>query len=279
MTDPSPAAVPSPGELLSVAVEVVRSAATLIPEVAHPAGGVRAAAVPLISTKSSATDLVTEVDRAVGRRIVEELARRRPGDGLNGEEGAARPGSTGVTWHIDPIDGTTNFVYGLPGYAVSVAAEHGAQMVAGVVLDVVRDELFTATVGGGAARNGAPIRCSSAADVSTALVATGFSYLAERRARQARVLETVLPAVRDIRRLGAASTDLCAVACGHVDAFYEKGLGSWDYAAGALVATEAGAMVGGLDGGPPSGDFVLASSPALFGPLRTLLARSGAGDA
>lgn len=231
------------------------------------------------TTKTSATDLVTDVDREVEALIVERILAARPGDGVNGEEGAAAPGVSGVLWHVDPIDGTTNFVYGLPGYAVSIAAEVGGEVVAGAVADPSRGEIFTAVAGEGARRNGSPIRCSEGDELGRALVVTGFSYLAERRARQAAVLTKVLPAVRDIRRLGAASTDLCAVACGRVDAFYERGLQIWDFAAGALIASEAGATVGGLDGDGPSGRFVLAAAPSLFEPLRALLRDAGAADA
>ena len=267
---PQPSTV-SPIDLLATGQRIAEEAAAMILE--RRSGGFG------LATKTSATDLVTEVDRASEALIVERLATERPDDGVNGEEGAAHPGTSGVVWHIDPIDGTTNFVYDLPGYAVSLGAEIDGQIVAGVVADPVRGETFAATLGGGATRNGAPIHCTAGVDLGRALVATGFSYLSQRRALQARVLADVLPAVRDIRRLGAASTDLCAVACGRVDAFYEKGLAMWDHAAGALIAAEAGAEVGDLDDGPPSSAFVLAASPALFAPLRSLLRDAGAADA
>jgi myo-inositol-1(or 4)-monophosphatase len=232
-----------------------------------------------VGTKSSATDLVTDMDRAAERLIVEQLLGARPDDGVEGEEGHRRRGSSGVTWVIDPIDGTTNYVYGFPGFAVSIAARVGDQAAAGVVVDPLHGDIFSAVRGAGATRNGEPIRTSQATDLPAALVATGFSYEAPRRARQAMVLTQVLPAVRDIRRMGAASVDLCWVACGRVDAYYERGLKPWDHAAGALVAAEAGAAVGDLDGGPPSGDFVLAAAPALFAPLQALLTEAGAQDA
>jgi myo-inositol-1(or 4)-monophosphatase len=264
---PTTPAVAAP-ELLTLAIDIAREAAVLILE--------RRALGFDFATKTSATDLVTEVDHAAEALIVERLAAARPDDGVNGEEGASHPGTSGIVWHIDPIDGTTNFVYGLPGFAVSLAAELRGQVIAGAVVDAVRDEAFGATLGGGATCNGVPIACSEADDLSRALVATGFSYLAERRARQAAVLTQVLPQVRDIRRLGAAATDLCAVACGRVDAFYEKGLHPWDFAAGALIASEAGASVGNLDGGPASTGFTLAAAPSLFGSLRSLLRDAGA---
>ena len=231
-----------------------------------------------VTTKTSATDMVTDMDRASEALIVEGLARARPDDAVLGEEGASRPGSSGVRWVIDPLDGTTNYMYGHVGYAVSIAAEADGRTVVGVVADVSRAELFSATVGGGAHRDGVPIAVSGASDLSSALVATGFSYLPERRARQALLLRTVLPGVRDVRRVGAASLDLCSVACGRVDGYYEAGLQPWDLAAGALIAAEAGASVEGLDGPVPESGSVLAATPALVGPLRDLL-RTAARDA
>jgi len=190
-----------------------------------------------------------------------------------------------VRWIIDPIDGTTNYVYGHPGFAVSIAADWTdpatgrPEPLVGVVADPLHAEVFTAVAGGGAFRNGEPIRCSATTELRQALVATGFSYEADRRARQAGVLAHLLPAVRDIRRMGAASVDLCSVACGRVDAYYERGLKAWDFAAGALVAVEAGAIVADLDGGGPSEAFTLAATPAIHRPLAELLAGAGAADA
>ena len=231
-----------------------------------------------VATKTSATDMVTDMDRASEALIVEGLAKARPDDAVLGEEGASRPGSSGVRWVIDPLDGTTNYMYGHVGYAVSIAAEVDGRAVVGVVADASRGELFTATAGGGAHRDGQPITVSGASDLSSALIATGFSYRAERRARQALLLRTLLPAVRDLRRVGAASLDLCSVACGRVDAYYEAGLQPWDLAAGALVAAEAGAAVEGLDGPVPESGSALAATPDLIGPLRDLL-RAAAEDA
>jgi myo-inositol-1(or 4)-monophosphatase len=269
---PSTPARPEPAELLSLAVDVAAGAAQLIdaarPEDRRPS-----------DTKSSPTDLVTEVDRASEALIVAGLLAARPHDGIVGEEGTDRPGTSGVRWVVDPIDGTTNFVYGVPGFAVSLAAEVDGRVVAGVVHDPRHGEVFTATLGGGAQRNGRTIAVAAPTTLERALVATGFSYEPERRRRQAHVLTAVLPAVRDIRRQGAASVDLCWVACGRVDACYERGLAPWDHAAGALIAAEAGAVVSDLDGGPPSGQFVLAASPAVAEPLRALLRRAGAASA
>jgi myo-inositol-1(or 4)-monophosphatase len=232
-----------------------------------------------VGTKSTVTDMVTEMDRASERLIVDGLRRARPDDGVLGEEGSVTQSKSGVCWLVDPIDGTTNYLFGHPGFAVSIAAELEGETILGVVVDPLHRDEFTAIRGEGAFRNGQPIHASDRADLATALVATGFSYSSQRRARQAEVLATVLPRVRDIRRMGAASVDLCWVACGRLDAFYEKGLQPWDLAAGSLLAAEAGATVGDLAGGRPSGDFVLASAPAIHDALRDLLTEAGAANA
>jgi len=228
-------------------------------------------------TKTSATDLVTDADRWVESQLVEQLLAARPGDGVLGEEGADRPSDTGVVWVIDPIDGTTNFVYGYPGYNISVAAQVDGATVAGVVVDVVHAEVFAAALGAGATRDGHPIRCNDAADLGHALVATGFGYRAEQRTRQAQLLTRVLPAVRDIRRGGAAAVDLCWVGCGRVDGYYEEGLKAWDLAAGGLVAAEAGAVVAGVPAaasadGHSTPELTVAAPPALFDALCDLVA-------
>jgi myo-inositol-1(or 4)-monophosphatase len=232
-----------------------------------------------VSTKSTPTDMVTEIDRNSEALIVAGIQSARPDDGIVGEEGADHPGTSGVRWLVDPVDGTTNYLYGHPGFAVSIAAEHDGQIVVGVVHDPMHRDVFQAMRGRGATRNGDPIQSSASDDLSTALVGTGFSYERDRRRRQAKVLVDVLPAVRDIRRMGSASVDLCSVACGRIDAYYERGLEPWDLAAGALIAAEAGATVGDLAGGPASGTFVLAASAGLFEPLRALLDTAGAGTA
>ena len=180
---------------------------------------------------------------------------------------------------VDPIDGTTNYLYGHAGFAVSIAAEIDGAVTAGVVHDPLHRDVFTALRGGGSFRNGQPIQASGEIELSRALIATGFSYEPDRRRRQAAVLGRLIANVRDIRRMGAASVDLCSVACGRVDAYYERGLQPWDHAAGALIATEAGAIVGNLSGGAPEFDFCLAAPPALFDGLRTLLIDADATNA
>src|SRR3954447_2167053 len=183
--------------------------------------------------------MVTEVDRASEQLIVAGLRAARPDDAMLGEEGASSAGTTGVRWVVDPLDGTTNYLYALPGFAVSIAAEIDGVRSVGVVHDPLHGDVFTAVLGRGAHRNGRTLHVRDDAELQTALVATGFAYDPERRRRQAGVLAEVLPSVRDIRRGGAAAVDLCSVACGRVDAFYEKGLGPWDLAAGPLPADPA----------------------------------------
>lgn len=261
-----------PDELLALATSIADEAASILVD------GLSRART-LVDTKSTGTDMVTEMDRASEALILERILAARPDDGVLGEEGTDRPGTSGVRWVVDPIDGTTNYLYGHAGFSVSIAAEVDGRAIIGVVHDPLHGEVFTAVRGAGAFRNGRPISASTETDLGRALVATGFSYEPDRRRRQAAVLGLVAPQIRDIRRMGAASVDLCSVACGRVDAYYERGLQPWDHAAGALIATEAGAIVGDLDGGSARFEFCLAAPPALFGPLRDLLIESGAADA
>ena len=265
-------AAADPVALAALAVDVATRAADLLTARLHDE---RAE----VDTKSSLTDMVTEVDRASEALIVDALLDARPDDGLIGEEGSTRSGRSGVRWVVDPLDGTTDYLYGHPGFAVSIAAEDEGGPLAGAVVDPLHGDTFAASRGGGATRNGRRIACRPTTDLRMALVATGFSYDPERRRRQAGVLERVLPAVRDIRRMGAASVDLCWVACGRVDAYYERGLAPWDFAAAALVAQEAGAVTCDLDGGPPSTEFVMAAPAGIAAPLRDLLRTAGAADA
>ena len=222
-------------------------------------------------SKSSPTDVVTAADRAVERLLVEGVRAARPDDGLLGEEGTSTAGTSGLRWVVDPIDGTVNYLYGIPHWAVSIAVEHERRPVVGVVLDPPKGELFTAVVGRGAWLDGRRLACSGATDLGHALVATGFGYDARRRTVQARLATHVLPRVRDLRRLGAGALDLCAVAAGRVDAYYEQGLSPWDLSAGGLVATEAGAVLSGLGGDPSGYPMVLASAPGVRDALHDLL--------
>ncbi len=224
------------------------------------------------STKSSVTDVVTEFDRASERLIVDGLTAARPDDSVIGEEGTDTTGASGIRWLIDPIDGTTNFLYDLPGYAVSIAALDGDRPLVGAVFVPSADELFTAVAGEGAFLNGEPIRCGTTASLDQALVATGFSYQTERRREQAVRLTEMIPQIRDIRRLGAAATDLCHLAAGRVDVYFEQWLGPWDLAAGELIAREAGCRTGRFDGSEVDHHQVLACNPALFDQMVELLA-------
>lgn len=236
-------------------------------------------AAAAIATKSSRTDLVTTLDHAAESLITSRLAEVRPADGIVGEEGAAIRGTSGITWFIDPIDGTTNFVYGHPGYSVSVAAADADGAVAGAVVDPCLGEVFSAARGAGALRNDRPVEVSATADLGSALIATGFGYDATERARQGRIVAGLLGHIRDIRRMGSAALDLCSVACGRVDGYYESGLRPWDHAAGALIATEAGAVTAVPPLVPPARDhhgdndpsFVLAAAPGVATELTGLL--------
>ena len=260
---------PSHGTLLALAVDVARAAGDLV-HAGRP-HDLRAS-----GTKSSPTDVVTEMDTAAEALIASRLRAARPDDAVLGEEGGSSGGTSGVRWVVDPIDGTVNYLYGLPHWAVSIAAEVDGTVVAGVVHAPALGRTWTAVLGGGAFRDGTRVHCSPVTALAQTLVATGFGYEAARRAQQARVLRSVLPAVRDIRRLGASSLDLCAVADGTVDAYYERGLQPWDWAAGGLVAVEAGASLDGLPGRPPSGDLVVAAPPGVRDALGALLAPLGA---
>ena len=226
-----------------------------------------------VATKSTATDMVTAVDREVETLLVDGIRDARPDDGILGEEGADVEGTSGYRWVLDPIDGTTNYLYGHPGFAVSIACELDGVAVVGVVGDPLHRELFAATRGGGATRNGEPIRPSEETDLSKALVATGFGYDPRQRREQAEVLAAIIGDIRDVRRMGAAAVDLCSVACGRIDAYFERGLNHWDLAAGGLIAAEAGAALSSIEGGPVQPGSVVAATPALAAPLLELLRR------
>lgn len=230
-----------------------------------------------IAAKSTATDLVTQVDRASERWLVERLAAQRPEDGVLGEEGGERAGRSGVRWLLDPIDGTVNFVLGLPQYAVSVAAERDGTVLAGAVCNPATGELFHARRGGGAYLDDAKLPGPRAVSLDRAVVGTGFGYDARLRARQVAVLTALLPRVADVRRLGSAALDLCYLAAGRLDAYFEAGLHPWDHGAGGLIAQEAGCVISGPRGGPPSVELVAAAGATLAPEFFALLDEVGAG--
>jgi myo-inositol-1(or 4)-monophosphatase len=224
-----------------------------------------------VATKSSPTDPVSEADRAAEEAIRGVLAARRPDDAVVGEEGLDVTGSSGLRWVVDPLDGTVNFLYGLPAWTVTLACQDDSGTLAGVVFDPVRGETFAATADGPATVNEAPVRPSSVSELSQALVATGFGYDAERRVVQGAVAVRVLGAARDLRRIGSAAMDLAWTACGRLDAFYERGLNPWDAAAGMLICARAGLEVRSLRpaDGLPGG--VLAAPAAFVGELEALV--------
>jgi myo-inositol-1(or 4)-monophosphatase len=282
-------------ELRALAVSVAREAGGLLAD--------RAGRVEVAATKSSPTDVVTEMDRRSEELIRSRVLAARPSDAILGEEGGLIGNADAeVLWVVDPLDGTVNYTYGLHDWAVSIAAavRNGATdgsaagaagtasgakagretIVAGVVYVPMRGELYTAVRGGGAwletATGGQPERaalhCNAGVPLERALIGTGFGYRAKRRKTQGEVIAALLPWVRDIRRVGVASVDLCAVAAGRIDGYYERGLNYWDWAAGALVAAEAGASVGGLNDNPVSQSMTVAAGPGLFGSLTEALA-------
>jgi myo-inositol-1(or 4)-monophosphatase len=262
-----------PGELLDLAAAVAMEAAAMLVK-DRPAGP--SGRPEVAGTKSSPTDVVTEMDRASEALIRRRLLAARPGDAILGEEGG-QSGSGPVRWVVDPLDGTVNYLYGLADWSVSIAAEVDGTVVAGVVAAPVLGEVFTAVRGTGAwlrAAGAAPValRCNTGVPLAQALVATGFGYEVPRRVVQGEVVAALLPRVRDIRRAGSAAVDLCSLAAGRVDAYYERGVNHWDWAAGGLVATEAGAKLGGLGGRPAGSSMTIAAEPVLFGELAGLLA-------
>ncbi|OBI94716.1 inositol monophosphatase [Mycobacterium alsense] len=249
--------------------------------------GAKATGVPgAVRSKSTPTDPVTVVDTETERLLRDRLAQLRPGDPILGEEGGGSADSgagDAVTWVLDPIDGTVNFVYGIPAYAVSVGAQINGVSVAGAVADVVAGRVYSAATGLGAHvsddRGTQPLRCAAVEDLSMVLLGTGFGYARQRRSSQAALLARMLPLVRDVRRIGSAALDLCMVAAGRLDAFYEHGLQVWDRAAGALIAAEAGArvVVPGPDD-PAGAGLVIAAAPGIADELIAALSRFGGFD-
>jgi myo-inositol-1(or 4)-monophosphatase len=228
-----------------------------------------------VGTKSSLTDMVTEYDKSCEVIVFEGLRAARPMDSIVGEEGARHDGTSGITWFIDPIDGTTNFLYDIPMWAVSIGATDLDGPLVGVVCNPSADETFTAVRGGGAYLNDHRIECNAGARLETALVATGFSYAPQARVAQAQRVAKLIHHIRDIRRFGAAAIDMCYVACGRLDAYFEENLHPWDIAAGDLIAREAGCRTGDFRGGPIRPAETLTASPSIFEALGALIVDAG----
>jgi len=268
-----------PSELLDLARAIALEAGEL-------AAKRRREGVEVAATKSTIVDVVTEADREVERLIRERIAAARPDDAVLGEEGGSASGTSGLTWVVDPIDGTVNYLYGIPHYAVSIAVVEGDPDpltwagLHGCVLNPATGELFSGSTGEGAFLSvdggpETPIRVAAPAPLELALINTGFAYSAATRAKQGDVAARLLPMVRDIRRFGTASLDLCMVANGRTNAYFERTLSPWDHAAGAIIAREAGAVVKGFGDAAPSRDFILAAEPELAGRLEPLLIELG----
>jgi myo-inositol-1(or 4)-monophosphatase len=245
-------------ELVSLAEEVARAAGALLMQ--RPDSFT-------FTEKSSAVDFATQMDQQAESLIVKRLLAARPEDGIIAEEGAAQPSKSGITWVIDPLDGTVNYLYGLPGWNISIAAKNQEGVIAGVVFAPTINSLWKATKGGGAYLNNKAIKCNDPVNLNLALIATGFSYDLELRKEQGARIQKLIPQIRDLRRNGAAAVDLCYVAMGAVDAYFESSLKEWDFAAGGLIATEAGALISGRTGGAPDGDMVVCAGPSLHAQL------------
>ena len=248
-------------QLLDLALRVGKKAAELLsarPETLE------------VSTKSSDVDIVTQMDKASETLIVTSILAERPHDGIIGEEGADRKSTSGITWVIDPLDGTVNYFYGLPGWNVSIAAKDDMGVVVGVVVSPTLQSTWWATRGGGSFHNGKKLTCNDPVELNRTMLATGFAYETEKRTLQLKFINSLLPSIRDIRRNGAAAVDLCFVGAGNVDAYFESGLHEWDVAAGGLIAREAGALVSEhqIDGQ----NFTLAAGPHLHQILKNTLA-------
>ncbi|MCX6419635.1 MAG: inositol monophosphatase family protein [Actinomycetes bacterium] len=249
--------------LCDLAVDVAKKAGELL---------MQRPAVFDLSEKSSVLDFATQMDLQSEALIVKSLLDVRPNDGIVGEEGASRESKSGLTWVIDPIDGTVNYFYGLPGWNISIGVKDETGVIAGAVFSPTTNSLWWATRGGGAFYNGHKISCNEPVTLDNALIASGFGYDRPARISQSADIAKLLPIIRDIRRNGAAAVDLCYVAMGAVDAYFEEGLNEWDLAAGGLIATEAGALVSDRTGGAPGKSMVLAAGPTLHRELLAALA-------
>ncbi|MGH3471903.1 MAG: inositol monophosphatase family protein [Nocardioidaceae bacterium] len=257
--------------LVDLAESIAREAGDLVRQA-------RAGRIDVAATKSSPTDIVTQVDLAAEDLIRRRLRSTRPDDGFVGEESEAVAGTSGVRWIVDPIDGTVNFLYGIPQFAVSIAAEVDGAVVAGVVHNPASGETFVATAGHGATLDGQQISVRRWRDPAEALVGSGYHYRADVRARQAAESGLLVSRFRDVRRLGSAALDLCFVACGRLDAYVERGLRPWDLAAGALIAREAGARVEDLHSAAPSELITVAAPATVFAVFRDELVACGFDD-
>jgi myo-inositol-1(or 4)-monophosphatase len=257
---------PAPGELERIASDAARAAARVV---TSAYGRPRA-----VGRKTSPTDVVTQTDLRAEDLVRRHLQEATPHAGLLGEEGGTSAPGARVQWVIDPLDGTINFLYGVPLFAVSIAASVDGEIVAGAVIDVLRDELFSAHLGGGARCDDAPIEVSGCRSLPDALVATGFSYQAALRDRQGEVAHRVLPRARDLRCFGSAALELCWVACARIDAYFQRDTEIWDRAAGALIAAEAGART--VLPCPENDDLVIAASPGVFDDLWAVVQFTGA---
>lgn len=263
-------------ELLDVATTLAQGAGALVRERTATARASGESA--RVSAKSTPTDLVTDVDRAAESWLLDRLREWRPADAVLGEEQGASEGSTGVRWLLDPIDGTVNFVLGQPDYAVSVAAEVDGVVVAGAVYAPATGDLYTASLGGGAHLDGEALHGPRGVPLARAVLGTGFGYDPARRRLQAAVLGRLIDRIADIRRIGAASLDLCAVAAGRLDGYFEVGLNPWDWGAGLLVAREAGALASGLRGRAPGEQMTAVAGPSCAAELFALLEELDADD-
>lgn len=251
-------------DLLALAKDLARSAGTL-------ARTGRARGMQVVGTKLTDTDMVTAFDREAEALIIAGLRAARPNDSIVGEEGGGHRGTSGVEWHVDPVDGTTSFMYGLPTWCVSIGAQDADGPLVGAVYLPDLDEMFAAERGRGATLNGTKLQCSGLTEVSKALVATGFSYTPAHRTVQSLRVTEFIHRIRDVRRMGAAAVDLCFVACGRLDAYFEENLHTWDILAAELIAREAGARSGDFSGAALRPAEVLVATPGVFDALSALL--------